>query len=98
MKKNFNIKGLVIRVLLLLPLIYIGYGWYTGINYSRKPTLFGPYPDIPMVMKTSLLGSSIEDISGAKAIVIVSPLRQIYKDSQDDQGIILNNVDILRCR
>lgn len=48
MQKGFNIKNL----LLAIPLIYIGLGWYVGINYGCKPITFGPYPDIPVAVKT----------------------------------------------
>ncbi len=74
MEKDFSLKKLFIRILLLLPLIYIGFGWYVGLNYGRKGVILGPYPDIPVVMKTSLLGSSLEDVSGSKALVMVSPV------------------------
>jgi hypothetical protein len=61
----------------LFSLIYIGLGWYVGLNYGRKAVLFGPYPDIPVVMKTQLLGSSLKDISGISAIVMVVPLDKL---------------------
>ncbi|MFA5346497.1 MAG: hypothetical protein WC315_09525, partial [Candidatus Omnitrophota bacterium] len=79
MDKPVGPKILFLRICFILPLIYIGLGWYIGLNYSSKPLIFGPYPDIPMVMKTKLLGSSVEDISGAKALVTVVPLEKINK-------------------
>ena len=57
MNKPFSLKTLFIRLLLLFPLIYIGFGWYVGLNYARKPVIFDPSSDIAVVMKTSLLGS-----------------------------------------
>ena len=63
MKEEFNIEMLLVRVLIILPLLYIGLGWYIGINYGCKPIVFGPYPDIPVVVRTGLLGSSLEDLS-----------------------------------
>jgi len=83
MDKTFSLKKLFIRILLLLPLIYIGFGWYVGLNYGRKAALFGPYPDIPVVMKTQLLGSSLGDISGSKALVMVVPPGETVKADQD---------------
>ena len=67
MDKPFSLKRLFIRILLFIPLIYIGFGWYVGLNYGRKAALFGPYQDIPVVMKDSLLGSSFSEISGSNA-------------------------------
>jgi hypothetical protein len=69
MEKTFSLKKLFIRTLLLLPLIYIAFGWYIGLSYGRKPLIFGPYPNILVVVKTHLLGSSLEEISGGRAIV-----------------------------
>lgn len=83
MEKDFDLKKSFIRTLLLLPVIYIGFGWYIGLNYSRQPVLFGPYPDIPVVVKTSLLGSSLENVSGSKALVMVAPKKEVSKHDQD---------------
>jgi type IV secretory pathway TraG/TraD family ATPase VirD4 len=83
MDKPFSLKRLFIIILLLFPLIYIGFGWYIGLNYGRKVVLFGPYQDIPVVMKTSLLGSSLEDISGSKALVMIVPPKETGKSNQD---------------
>lgn len=83
MNKDFSIKKLLVRILLLLPLIYIGIGWYVGLNYGRKPVIFGPYPDIPVVMKNSLLGSSLKDISGSSALVGVVPKKEAAKHDRD---------------
>ena len=76
MSKVHNLKKALLRLLILLPVIYIGVGWYIGINYGCRPVTFGPYPDIPVAVKTGLLGSYLEDIiSGSKAIMMVVPLR-----------------------
>ena len=83
MKRNLNLKRLFIRILLLSPLIYIGFGWFIGLNYARKPVIFGPYSDIPVVMKTSLLGSSLKDISCSNALVMVVPSKEAGKPEQD---------------
>ena len=83
MEKEFDLKKTFIRLLLLLPAIYIGFGWYIGLNYSRQPVLFGPYQDIPVVVKTGLLGSSMEDVSDSKAFVMVAPKKEVNKYDQD---------------
>lgn len=83
MDKRFSIRKLAVRLLLILPLINIGFGWYIGLNYGRKGIILGPYPDIPVVMKDSLLGSSLKDISGSNALVMVVPLGEAYKSEQD---------------
>jgi len=73
MNKGLSLKSVFIRLLLLLPLIYMGIGWAIGLNYARKGLILGPYPDIPVVVKRSLFGSSFEDISGASALVSIAP-------------------------
>ncbi|MCK9615980.1 MAG: TraM recognition domain-containing protein [Candidatus Omnitrophica bacterium] len=83
MDKPFSLKRLFIIILLLLPLIYIGFGWYIGLNYGRKGAILGPFDNIPVVMKTSLLGSSLEDISGSKALVMIVPPKETGKSNQD---------------
>jgi len=83
MDKRFSIRKLAVRLLLILPLIYIGFGWYVGLNYGRKGVILGPYPDIPVVMKTKLLGSSLEDISGSNALVMVAPPGEAAKFDRD---------------
>ena len=83
MDKPFSLKRLFIRILLLIPLIYIGFGWYVGLNYGRKPALFGSYQDMPVVMKDGLLGSSLSEISGSNALVMVVPLEEAAKPDQD---------------
>ena len=83
MDKPFSLKRLFIIILLLLPLIYIGFGWYIGLNYGRKGAILGPFDNIPVVMKTSLLGSSLEDISGSKALVMIVPPKETGKSDQD---------------
>ena len=74
MEKDFSLKKLFIRIVLLFPLIYIGLGWYIGLNYGRKGAILGPYPDVPVAIKTHLLGSSLADISGSSALVMVVPI------------------------
>ena len=37
--KYLRVKKFFIRVLLLLPIVYIGFGWYVGLNYARKTYL-----------------------------------------------------------
>jgi len=81
--KPFNIKNLFSVMILLLPLIYISFGWYVGLNYGQKPVIFGPYADIPVVMKDSLLDSSLSEISGSKALVMVVPPRESGGPDQD---------------
>ena len=83
MDKPFSLKRLFIIILLLLPLFYIGFGWYIGLNYGRKGAILGPFDNIPVVMKTSLLGSSLEDISGSKALVMIVPPKETGKSDQD---------------
>ena len=83
MDEVFSVKKLFIRVLLLLPIIYIGFGWYVGLNFATKATFFGPYSDIPVVVKTGLLGSFLKDISGASALMMVVPPRDVTRDNQD---------------
>jgi len=55
MKEESNVEKLFVRVLILLPLLYIGLGWYIGLNYGCKSVIFGPYPDIPLAVSTGLL-------------------------------------------
>ena len=83
MDKRFSIRKLAVRLLLILPFIYIGFGWYVGFNYGRKGVILGPYPDISVVIKTKLLGSSLEDISGSKVLVMVVPPGEAAKSDQD---------------
>ena len=83
MGKRFSIRKLAVTLLLILPFIYIGFGWYIGLNYGRKGVILGPYPDIPVVMKDSLLGSSLKDISGSNALVMVVPPGGAAKSDQD---------------
>ena len=78
MDEVFSAKRAFITVLLLLPIIYMGFGWYVGLNYGLKGLIFGPYADIPVVVKTRLLGSALEDISGASALMMVIPTRDAY--------------------
>jgi len=83
MNKDFSIKKFFVRLLIILPLIYIGFGWWIGVNYGQKSLIFGPYADIPIVVKISLLGSSLEDISGSKALVMVVPPIEAGKSDPD---------------
>ena len=82
MDKSFSLKRLFLWIALLIPLIYIGFGWYAGFSYGRKAALFGPYPDIPVVMKTKLLGSSFKDIAGSNALVMVAPPGEAAKSDR----------------
>ena len=82
MGKQFSLKKLFVRIVLFIPLIYIGFGWYVGLNYGRKGAILGPYTDIPVVMKTKLLGSSLKDISGSNALVMVVPPGAAAKSDQ----------------
>ena len=84
MNEKFSVEKLFIKVLILIPLLYIGIGWYIGINYGCKPLVFGPYTDIPVVVRTGLLGSSLEDVSGAKAMMMVVPLNEAKKGNTED--------------
>jgi hypothetical protein len=82
MGKRFSLKKLFAMIVLFIPLIYIGFGWYVGLNYGRKVAILGPYTDIPVVMKTKLLGSSLKDISGSNALVMVVPPGAAAKSDQ----------------
>ena len=84
MNERFNVEKLFIRVLILIPLLYIILGWYIGLNYGCKPIIFGPYPDVPVAVRTGLLGSSLEDISGSKAIMTVVPISEAKKGNTED--------------
>jgi len=75
MKKKLKLNRTFLILLLLLPAIYVGFGWYVGLNYGRKPVIFGPYPDVPVVISTSILGSPVKELSGTHAIVYVSSPR-----------------------
>ncbi|MDD4954642.1 MAG: hypothetical protein PHP17_01190, partial [Candidatus Omnitrophica bacterium] len=77
MQKKFSIK----RLFLALPVIYIIIGWYIGLSFGQKSIIFGPYEDIPAVVKDKLLGSSIQDISGGNSIVMVVPQEEANQDS-----------------
>ena len=83
MDKPLSLKEKFIRLLILIPLFYIGFGWYVGFNYGRKTVILGPFDNIPVVMKTSLLGSSLEDISGAKALVMVVSPKDVDQSDPD---------------
>ena len=82
-EKEISLKEKFIRLLLLLPLIYIGFGWYVGLNYGSKGTILGPYKNIPVVIKDSLLGSSLGEISGSNALVMVVPPEESAKPDRD---------------
>ena len=83
MKNDFRIRKLFMRMLLIAPLIYICIGWYIGLSYGCKSLVFGPYPDVPVVLKTGLLGCPLEYISGAKAMMMVVPVKDPMKNTQD---------------
>lgn len=84
MNEGFSIEKLFVRVLVIVPLLYISLGWYIGLNYGSKPVIFGPYPDVPVAVRTGLLGASLEDISGSKAIMMVVPLGEASKGNTGD--------------
>jgi len=79
MKKEFNLKKLFLMLLLLLPAIYVGFGWYVGLNYGRKPVIFGPYPDVPVVISTSILDSPVKELAETDAIVYLSSPRDTQR-------------------
>ena len=83
MKNDFNVKKLFIRILLVVPFIYICLGWYIGLSYGCRSVIFGPYPDVPVVLKTGLLGCPLEYISGTKAMMMVVPVRDPMKNNYD---------------
>jgi len=83
MDKPFSLKGLFIKILVLIPLFYIGFGWYVGLNYGRKGTILGPFENIPVVMKDRLLGSFLSEISGSNALVMVVPPGESGKPDKD---------------
>ena len=83
MEKEFSIKGFFAKLLLVLPIAYLGFGWWIGLNYGQKPVIFGPYANIPVVMKDSLLGSSLNEISGSNALVMVVPPGEVNLADQD---------------
>ena len=84
MKEESNVEKLFVRALILVPLLYIGLGWYIGLNYGCKSVIFGPYPDIPVAVRTGLLSSSLEDISGSKAIMMVVPISEAKRRNTKD--------------
>ena len=84
MNEKFSVEKLFVSVLVLIPILYIILGWYIGLNYGCKSLIFGPYPDVPMAVRTGLMGSSLEDISGAKAIMTVVPLSEAKKGNTGD--------------
>ena len=84
MAKGRNLKKASLMLLIMLPVIYIGFGWYLGLSHGCKSVIFGPYSDIPVAVKTSLLGSSLEDISGQKAIMMVVPLKDAIAGDTED--------------
>lgn len=73
MEKNVSFGTLCWRFLIAIPLIYIGFGWWVGVHYGTEFITFGPYQDIPAVMKTHLLGSSLKEAFGTDALVMVVP-------------------------
>ena len=83
MKNEFNVRKLFIRILLIIPLVYIILGWCIGLSYGSKTIIFGPYPDVPVVLKTGLLGCPLEYISGTKAMMMVVPVKDPMKNTHD---------------
>jgi len=55
----------------MLPILYVIVGWYIGLSFGQKSVIFGPYEDIPIVLK---------DISGANNVVMVLPQEEVSKD------------------
>ena len=90
MNKQIGLKEKFMRLLLVLPLIYIGFGWYIGLNYGRKGAILGPFGDIPVVIKTRLLGSSLKNISGADAMVMVVPIDKLNSAEEGSTYFKLN--------
>jgi len=66
-QKKFSLK----RLFLMLPILYVIVGWYIGLSFGQKSVIFGPYEDIPIVLK---------DISGANNVVMVLPQEEVSKD------------------
>ena len=83
MKNDLSVKKLFIIILLIAPIAYICFGWYIGLSYGARSVIFGPYPDVPVVLKTGLLGCSLEYISGTKAMMMVVPVKDPMKNNQD---------------
>lgn len=75
-QKKFSLK----RLFLVLPILYIIVGWYIGLSFGQKSVIFGPYEDIPVVVKDSLLGSSLKDISDADNVVMVLPQEEASRE------------------
>ena len=90
MNKQIGLKEKFMRLLLVLSLIYIGFGWYIGLNYGRKGAILGPFGDIPVVIKTRLLGSSLKNISGADAMVMVVPIDKLNSAEEGSTYFKLN--------
>lgn len=85
MHKGLDLKQLFIGLLLLLPLIYIGLGWWVGLNYGRKTVIFGPYPDIPLVISVD-----IEDLSDLETVVCLANLRQVKQAGKGNNKVCFN--------
>ncbi|RJP29996.1 MAG: hypothetical protein C4533_00010 [Candidatus Omnitrophota bacterium] len=85
MDKPLSLQQKFIRLLILIPLFYIGFGWYIGINYGRKGAILGPFENIPVSMRTSLLGTPLDDISGSSnttLVMVVSPREAANPDPE----------------
>ena len=57
MDREFDLKKSFIRAVLLLPVIYIGFGWYVGLNYQGK--LAGIEEKYPWAYSESLLSENV---------------------------------------
>lgn len=95
MGKEFSIKKAFMRLLIALPFIYIVFGWCVGINYGTRPVTFGPYQDIPAVMKTHLLGSSLKEAFGTDALLMVVPPGQVKEDDKDSVSLKVHGYFVL---
>jgi type IV secretory pathway TraG/TraD family ATPase VirD4 len=78
-----TVRKVFLKIVLLIPLVYIAFGWYIGLNYGRKGIILGPFPDIPVVMRTSLLGSPLRNISGSTSLIMAVPPGQNNKSAGD---------------
>ncbi len=74
-----RLKSLFIKSLFMLSFIYIAFGWWIGLNYGKKPVIFGPYPDIPMVIRRSIMGIPLEKITDNNILVTLCPFQEAKK-------------------
>ena len=74
MQEGFSIK----KLLLTLPVIYIMVGWGIGLLFATQPVIFGPYQDVPVIIKTSFFDTLLD-----KPVAFVVPLEKL-KDRDPD--------------